>query len=135
MKPTFRNLFITIEVVEVPSGLCHSIVQHIVLHERRAAKRRCALQGVLSVASLAGGVEIFNIVFHSFVQSGFYQYLEIVFSGDTKILAYWQELGLSLVESLPLLGTIAFLSVAALFIWSAAHAARNARVLLSPASA
>lgn len=132
MKPTFRSLFIQIQITEVPSGLCNSVIQHIVAYERKVAKRKCIAQGVLSAASLVGGVVIFNAVVQSFAQSGFYQYFQLIFSGDSEVLTYWKELSMSLVESVPLVGTIVFLAVFGIFIWSAGNTAKNARVLMHP---
>lgn len=116
---------------EAPASLCSCIVDRIIAYERQVARRYAAFQGLVTFFSLTATVYVANTVTTSFSQSGFYYYLELVFSGDMKVMTYWKEIGMSLAESLPVLGVALLLAAIALSLWSGSRTVSNVRVSLS----
>ncbi len=117
---------------EAPASLCSCIVDRIIAYERQVARRYAAFQGLVTLFSLVATVYVADAVATSFSQSGFYYYLELMFSGDMKVMTYWKEIGMSLAESLPVLGIAGLLTGIALILWSGSRTANNVRVSLSP---
>ncbi len=133
MKENFNKLFQQhIKTINPPQGLEASIVHQIHTLERSAARTRFAILGSLAFASFVGIIQSLSYLLQSFSQSGFYHYFSLIFS-ENSLATYWKELTFSLVESLPLLGLIMFLSITALFLWSTARALRDARSAFIPA--
>ncbi len=110
-----------------PHGLETAILSRIRRAEKNAARTRFVLLTSLATSSLFSMIPSVTYLLNSFSQSGFYHYLSLIISDNTVLALYWKELTLSLIESLPLLGLIAFLSATAVFVWSGTKALRDAR--------
>jgi len=122
---SYDKLFARLSDVSCPADLEQTIVHTIYVKETHAAEVRFAFLGTLSVASVAGLVTSSIYISHDVARSGFEQYLMLSFSDSSVLLIYWKQFALSLIETLPLVGVVAFLSALGLFIWSAAKAAAN----------
>jgi|ERR1035437_42741 hypothetical protein len=119
--------------VEPPYGLSHSISVRVHELERSTSLIRfltfVSTTLVSSVALVIATVRLWN----DLAQSGFYQYFSLLLSDGATLSLYWKQLGLSLVESLPLLNLALLLSVLGVFIWSGTKVIRSRQVLLLPA--
>jgi hypothetical protein len=104
-----KQKFIHINRIEPRENLRDVVLLRINLEKRREAKIRLALTSATSLLSLIALVPVIQYFITEFSQSGFYQYLSILFSDGSSILLYWKELGLSLLESLPTLSITAVL--------------------------
>jgi hypothetical protein len=83
---------------------------------------------VLSSASFISLFPTLKQLGASFSRSGFYEYFSLAFSdGGGVALSYWKEISLSLVESLPTLSIILFLTIVFILIISLRFMARNFR--------
>ena len=121
----YKKLFGYINLVEPPKGLGMRILAKISDEEKHSAKIKTwvfggstAISFVLSlwaVTNLAGGIK----------ETGFWQYLSLIFSENGMVLAYWRELSFSLIESLPIVGLILFLTATGFFVWSLANVLRK----------
>jgi hypothetical protein len=113
----YKKLFGYINLIEPPRGLGARIVNAINAEERRLARFKVWAFGGASLASF--GFSLWAIVYllKSAQQSGFLQYLSLIFS-DITALAYSREIALSLTESLPIAGLILSLLAIGFFIWS-----------------
>lgn len=115
--------------LRAPKGLRQSILLNIVHAEYQRAKSYLVASIVVIPAALAGVFFAAQYLAQSFQQSGFYEYLSLIFSGDGTILAYWKELSYSLIETMPVFGAAVFLSALGFFIWSGAYAVTSMRRL------
>ena len=119
--------------VEPPRGLSDSIsvrvreVEHNAWHTRFVTFIATTL--VSSVALVVATIRLWS----DLAQSGFYQYFSLLLSDGATLSLYWKQLGLSLVESLPLLNLAILLSVLGVFIWSGTKAIGNRQAFLLPA--
>ena len=92
----------------------------------RVAKRRLsavristAAHGLISLAAIIALVPAFQYAFASAAQSGFSGYLSLIASDGGSLATYWKDLGLTLVESAPIVGCAAILGVLLIFVYNA----------------
>lgn len=107
--------------------LRHNILLEIKREERRRAKVHLFAYASIFPFSLFGIILSVQYMSQGFYESGFYGYLSLLFSGDSAVYVYWKELSLSLIDSMPIIGIIAFLTAMGVLIWSGANAFSNTR--------
>ncbi|KKQ87328.1 MAG: hypothetical protein UT09_C0017G0015 [Parcubacteria group bacterium GW2011_GWF2_38_8] len=107
--------------------LRNNILLGIKQEERRRAKVYLFGYASIVLFSLVGVVLSIQYILEGFYQSGFYEYLSLLLSGDSAVYAYWKELSFSLIDSMPIIGIIAFLTAAGALVWSGANAFTNTR--------
>jgi hypothetical protein len=114
----YKKLFGYMNSVPPPKGFEGRVLSAIAGEESRFARIKKWAFGGSSLASF--GLSVWAVIYlaGSIKQSGFGQYLSLIFSENGAVLAYWKELSLSLAESLPIFGVIMFLATVGLFIWS-----------------
>ncbi|MFH0804111.1 MAG: hypothetical protein V1896_00730 [Candidatus Zambryskibacteria bacterium] len=125
MQDKYKKLFGYINLIEPPKGLRGNITARIDLEQRRAGRFQFIISSISVVFSLGIMIPIAFYLNNSLSQSGFYQYVALIFSGDSAVYVYWKELASAMVESAPIVGLIVFLSMVALFIWSFTNVMRK----------
>lgn len=118
---------IGMEKIQPPQDLKQNILLGIAKEEFRRAKVYFTVAATVLPASLVAVFLSGRYLINSFYESGFYDYFSLLFSGDSTVLAYWKELTYSLVETMPIVGTIAFLVAFSFLIWSASNTFTNLR--------
>jgi len=111
---------------EMPADLLCKVMSRI--HNERqiaAAKRRLIIWAVCLSLSLVAFVPALYILRVGSAASGFAQYFSLIFSDTAIILAAWESFALSLLETLPVTGLIAFLAVLLLALYTARRLARE----------
>ncbi len=116
--------------VEPPYGLSRRIMSHIGETNRNALRVRFFTFIIMALGSSVVFVDMTVNLFTNLSQSGFYQYSSLLLSDGATIGLYWKQLGLSLLESLPLLNIAMLLIVLGVFIWSGAKAISNTHDIL-----
>ena len=112
-------------VVEPPKGLFEAVLARITLARSRAARIKLAANGLGLLVSGLALIPAANYALHEFYASGFYDYLSLFFSDSSIVFSHWQEISLSLAESLPSLAVLLLIGFAAAFFWSLRGAIRN----------
>ncbi|KKW23915.1 MAG: hypothetical protein UY70_C0007G0014 [Candidatus Kaiserbacteria bacterium GW2011_GWB1_52_6] len=126
-----RNMAFFTEV-EPPEGLFKAVLARIALARRRAARIKLAALGTVILVSGAALVPAVSYAVQEFYTSGFYDYLSLFFSDSSVAFSHWQEISLSLAESLPSLAVLLLVGFAAAFLWSLRRAVRNAGAAFNP---
>jgi len=103
MNKKSRQLSELFQPIGEPSGLFAVVCQRIEQAKVARARIRSAAFAVTSVLSLVGLVMSSSSVSSGFAQSGFSQYLSLLFSDAGVISAFWMDFIQSLAESLPIL--------------------------------
>ncbi len=111
--------------VEPPKHLFEAVLACIALARRRAARIRLAALGTVMLASGLALIPAANYAISEFYASGFYDYLSLFFSDSSVAFSHWQEISLSLAESLPSLAVLLLIGFAAAFLWSLHRAIRG----------
>ena len=112
---------------EPPERLYGNILARIEREKIRAARIRFALLGTTALASVVALIPAYQYAASEFSQSGFSQYLSIVFSDSGIAVVYWKEFALTLAESAPVFGAAVLLSAILALFGSAALTIKNAR--------
>lgn len=118
---------LSIKHINPPQGLEKAIL-HLIYKKERFSM---VLQSGLSVLSFVAFFPLGAILIENFTKSSFSDYLSILFSGDGTLTTYWQELTLSIIESLPILSITIFLGVGIFFLYSLNKAIKNGKQFLS----
>lgn len=115
---------LTFNEIPVPKDLTSRI--HDAIAKAHVARRRMMVfvGSTFGALSLASMVLLVRTIYTSLEASGFFSYISILFSDGS---AYWKEIGLSILDSLPVWGIAAFLAVTTAFIVSTAQVIRNTR--------
>ena len=78
----------------------------------------------IGVVSFIGLFPIIGRLISDFSQSGFYQYITLIFT-DNIAINYWKEISLSIAESIPMTSLTLSLAVIFIFTISLRYMARN----------
>ena len=95
----------------------------------RAARVWLTLWVVVALSAFTALIPAFQYTAKEFYQSGFYQYLLLIFSDSGLVMTYWKEFVMTLAESLPLLGVAIFLFFMLILLGSFRLAIKNLKTL------
>jgi hypothetical protein len=108
-RPENNNNF---DEMAVPADLFDKVITRIHVEQRLALiRRRFILVSTALVSSLILTIPVWRIFWSDFVSSGLVEYAKLLFSDFGTVAVYWQDFTLSLLESFPIVGAAAFLSV------------------------
>lgn len=110
-----------------PAGLAEAVMARVATLERRSRLLRSSLFGAATLASALVAAAAWQAVGAELARTGFYEYASLLASDGAGALAYWKELGLSLLESLPALALATLLSAGAAFLWALGRTAGELR--------
>ncbi len=120
---------------EPETNLTEHVWHAVTLRDEREARIKLWAFSSVMLASLAGLVPAFQMLFNDLAHSGFYDYFSLIFSDGASVLSYWKELALSLTESLPIMSIIFTLTLLFVCFLSLKYLIRQigagSRVLLS----
>lgn len=116
---------------EPPAGLLDKIMARIRQEQSRIIARRLILASVALFASLGAFIPAINFLQKEFAQSGFWEFLSLIFSDLRTVIANWQDFGFALLESLPAMGLVAFLAALLVALWSLKRFAQILKAALS----
>lgn len=105
--------------------LLNKITLRLKREQTKRAKRRLAVFSLTLVASLAAFFPVCQFVWQDISQSGFMDFVSLLFSDSGLVLAYWQNFVLALLEVLPVISLALFLIVSAVFMESLKLLAKN----------
>lgn len=129
----YEKLFSHLEQPEPPDCLLNKIINHIRQKRRlQALKWRFPLFAVLLVGSATAAIPAFQSARSSLVESGFTQFLSLLFYDTGAVMAYWDSFASALLESFPVISIVLFLAVVFIFLESLKRVARDIRVVFPP---
>ncbi len=111
-QKSFKALFSELPPKEVPPQLMETVLFCLASAKRRALKRRVFIFGGLAGLSLVAAVPAFQYFGSEIARTDFFDYFSLIASDGATALVLWKQLTLSLIESLPIYGMTAILSVA-----------------------
>ncbi len=115
--------------LEPPPNLQDRVVLNIRKLELAQDRKKAVMFGFGALISVSATIFVAVTSLGTFMQSEFYHYLSIIFSGD-NVLAYWKELSLSLVESLPIFAVISLLIAVTVSLWSVSNTVTSVRKIV-----
>lgn len=119
MREDYQKLFSHLESPEPPAGLFEKIMRRISNEQHISTfKWRIALFSTGVVGSIAAFIPVFQMAKSAFAESGFTQFFSLFFSDLELVVSHWQNFILALLESLPVMSTVALLATVFIFISS-----------------
>ena len=133
VRKDYEELFARIDRQEVPAGLLDRIMLRIGdARRRKIIRTRMFFFGSFSVFSLFAIVPAWGAFQGEMARSGFLQFLSLLFSDSAVALANWREFSFSLLESLPVTGTVMVLASVFALMFFARLLARDMRDVFMP---
>lgn len=130
MRNDYQQLFKRLPAPIPQPGLLEAVVGRIERAEFYSFIRRRLLSYVLAfAASLAAFLPMWQSLQATASHTGFWQFVLLMQSDSTAVLANFQDFGLSLLEALPAVDIAAFLLVLLVFLWSLKHITQGIAVL------
>jgi len=113
MPKNYQKIFNHFVAPELPEGLFDKIMNRIRKEQRLSALRRRLIFSSLGlIASVAVFIPALKVVQRELYQSGFLQFVSLLFSDFEIIIVYWQNFVISLLESIPAMSlTIFFVAI------------------------
>ena len=118
MYQSYQKLFSKISQLEPPADLAEKILHYLGKERRSAVRRRLVLLTCLMLISAAALLPTGQMARTELSQSGFWQFLSLIFSDFKLIQNFWQSFLLSLLETLPALSLALFLAALLVFLES-----------------
>lgn len=131
MEKDIDRLLKTFDRVSVPQGLQDAVFACIHREEVRLARIRLAFFVPLVFLSGLGVVASALYAIKEVAQSGFLQYVSIIFSDSSAVFAYAGEFLLSLAEQAPLLGISVFLATLFALLQSMRETMKNMQTMFA----
>lgn len=113
-----------------PQSLCPRVLQRVAQAKLHQLRIRFAFQTGLFLISGMIFVPLAQYVGRELLNSGFYEYMSLTFSGNGFVNAR-QDLGYALIESLPAFLLLALVICFAVVLWSLSHVLRNLRAVFA----
>ncbi|MFA5000699.1 MAG: hypothetical protein WC531_00520 [Candidatus Paceibacterota bacterium] len=125
MSKNIKELFNLLGPNDLPADLAGLTLARLEREQKKRARRNLLIFGAVDIFSVVGlvtaGLSLVNLL----ASSSFYNYLSLLWSDSGTLALYWQELLLSLVESLPFLGLTVFLAIILVMLISLAKTLTN----------
>ena len=117
MKKDLKQLF-QADAAVTPRGIEERIYARISECAAKTEHREKIFWGIFFIGALASFIGSGVYAISEFSKSNFGSYFSIIFSDTGTVALFWRELGLSLIESLPIFGIALFLGSVSLALWS-----------------
>ncbi|MFA6593785.1 MAG: hypothetical protein WCT16_00860 [Candidatus Buchananbacteria bacterium] len=118
MPQELEKIFVSYRSPEPSEELLDKITLRLKREQAKRAKRRLAVFSLTLAASLTAFFPVCQFVWRDVSQSGFMDFVSLLFSDSALVLAYWQNFVLALLEVLPVISLALFLIVSAVFMES-----------------
>lgn len=132
MRKDYEKLFSRLESPEPPAELLGKIIARIQKEKQFIfIKKRLFFFSTVMLVSTVALIPTINVFQEGLTQSGLLQFISLFASDFGLVIADWQNFGLAILESLPVMNVIAFLFAALVFLWSLKHLAQATRVVFN----
>ena len=95
----YQKLLSNLGNSQAPEGLYRAVISRVSAEQSHSAKKRFAIAFASLVASAGAAVAAVLVLATSLTQSGFWKFVSLAFSDGSSVMTYWQQFGMSLLES------------------------------------
>lgn len=127
MRKDFEKLFTHFVSLEPPENLLPQIMKRIHHEQQTVFKWRLAFFAVMLIGSAAAAVPAFQMAKSALAESGFTQFLSLLFFDVGSVMVYWDSFAVALLESFPIISITIFLAVIFAFLESIKFVTRDIR--------
>lgn len=96
---------------EEKPDLAQNVWHSLVIRNKHITRLKLWAFSFVGLTSLVGLIPAWRILSSDLAQSGFYEYLSLIFSSGNSFFSYWKEFLFSVAESLPTMSIILSLSL------------------------
>ena len=115
---------------KAPKYLLENIMRRIHMEKHISIlKRRIAVFSLCFAAVAIVSVPVFRMIEKDFADSGFFEFLSLIFPHFSIVAAYWQSYLFALFESLPVMSVVAFLACILVLLGSLKLIVRDTRII------
>ncbi len=125
MQNQYEKIFTGLREIHPPAQLASGILMCIQTLQRRSRRQRFAVGVIAAGVSALAAIPAFAYAAVEFSQSGFGQYVSLLFSDGAAVLDVWQDFGLLLAESVPWASLTVALASAFMLVGSLRLMSRN----------
>ncbi|MFA6407344.1 MAG: hypothetical protein WCV80_01405 [Candidatus Paceibacterota bacterium] len=118
MEREYEKLFAQVDHQLPSEGLVERIVATIAQKDKKRAQIRFIYSTTILAASVIAFVPAIQYLGSEATQSGFFQYISLMFSDGALLATFWKEFSFSLAESFPVFGTLATFSTGFAFLFA-----------------
>ena len=131
MRKDYEKLFTNLEPKEPPTGLFDRIILAIKWEQELQHTRRLVFgfTGLLVVSFVAFPFS-WALLVNQVESSGIFYFISVVISDFGAFLALWQDFGLAILESMPIIGIVVFTVNIALVLFTVRLFFHRKRLLL-----
>lgn len=115
--------------VEIPADLGDQTAKAVFLKRREQARLKLGFLSGVVLGTAVALIPLSRSLYTGVIESGFSQYLSLILSDHTALLADWRELAWSLLETAPLFGLSAFLATCLVLVWTGSQAVSQSRLI------
>lgn len=128
MQNNRQKLFYYLNSPELPDDLLDKTMHRIQRCQVQAACLRLSGFILLFIGSIAAFIPAWKLALAGFAESGFCQFLSLIYSSAGAVLANWKFCLLSLLESLPAVEIAALFIVVLVFLLSLKFSVKNFKI-------
>lgn len=126
MPKNHKNSFLS----EPPKDLFERIMVRIRNEQRFSAiKQRLMVCSLGTACSAAALIPAFRAMQAGFNESGFFQFFSLIFSDFETIITHWQNFVMSLLETLPIMNLVVFLTIIFIILELTRFIARDIKLI------
>jgi len=118
MKNSYKNTFDQIYSLEPSQKMVSRINANIEHHVIIRSRAKALAYGLLTMTTLLIFIPVFQYTNTQAISAGFYEYVSLFSSDSLYMIQNWKITTLSILESLPMLGTILMLGIILVSIYA-----------------
>ena len=119
MTKNLSQLFKEDATTRATQDLAQRVFLQINIAAKKAEHRESIITRIFFFSSLVAFLSSITYSYKAFAASNFGSYASLIFTDAKTVLTLWRELGLSLLESLPIFGIVIVLASVVALLWSA----------------
>ena len=131
MHKDYEKLFKQLEAQEPPAGLFEKVMNRIQKEQQLLTlKRRIVIFSAGLMGSVVSFVFAFRMAQTDIIKSDFLRFFSLIFSDFGIATHYWQNFAMALLERLPAISLVLFLSCLLVFVGLLRHLLRDIKLIL-----
>ncbi len=124
MQKKLKEIFLKASLI-AKDNLADDSWQAIIKYEKQSIRIKLWAFSLISLTSFIVLIPVLKTMLSNFSQSGFYEYLSLVFSSGGLIISYWRDFLSSLAESLPVMSIALSLTLIVILFMSLKYVTRE----------
>ena len=124
MQKKLKEIFLKASLI-AKDNLADDSWQAIIKYEKQSIRIKLWAFSLISLTSFIVLIPVLKTMLSNFSQSGFYEYLSLVFSSGGLIISYWRDFLTSLAESLPVMSIALSLTLIVILFMSLKYVTRE----------